>query len=161
MKKYISKSDRCILGVGVVGGGVVTTGGLVTTTPRVVFIPPSGKLSLFLHVWQSLAQLTVIQAGLIAHSPSSAHSLHLASFECAFTQLAEIKKIFQFNIPKKKQSRYHIYVDIICHYVIFFCNDRKLHTLNAMPWITFINCTYLHFLKQNNKLIVKKKRKIK
>lgn len=44
------KSDQCILGVGVVGGGVVTTGGLVTTTPRVVFIPPSGKLSLFLQV---------------------------------------------------------------------------------------------------------------
>lgn len=97
-----------ILGVGVVGGGVVTTGGLVTTTPRVVFTPSSGKLPLFLHVWQSLAQLFGIQAGLIVHSPSNAHSLHLASSECAFTQLAENIFFNHLNIYKKKQSRYHI-----------------------------------------------------
>lgn len=36
-------------GGGVVGGGVVTTGGLVCVGVRVVFVPSSGILPLFLH----------------------------------------------------------------------------------------------------------------
>lgn len=36
-------------GGGVVGGGVVTTGGLVCIGVRVVFVPSSGILPLFLH----------------------------------------------------------------------------------------------------------------